>query len=28
MSTDYVAVLVWRLRNRTAGVKPVEELVD
>jgi amino acid transporter len=24
----YVAVLVWRLRNRTAGVKPVEELVD
>ena len=23
-----LAVLVWRLRNRTAGVKPVEELVD
>jgi amino acid transporter len=24
----YVAVLVWRLRRGTAGVKPVEELVD
>jgi amino acid transporter len=24
----YVAVLVWRLRRGTAGVKPVEEIVD
>jgi hypothetical protein len=24
----YVAALVWRLRRGTAGVKPVEELVD
>ena len=24
----YAAVLVWRLRRGTAGVKPVEELLD
>jgi amino acid transporter len=24
----YVAALIWRLRRGTAGVKPVEELVD